>query len=99
MNNKEEILDFLKINHHHIVKTFHLKKLGLFGSFARDEQNERSDVDILIEIEDGTENIHDLKISLNTYLSNAFNRSVDLAREKYLKPYAKKFILKDAIFV
>jgi len=99
MNTKKEILDFLQINHQYIVEKYHIKKLGLFGSFARDEQTSESDVDVLIEIEDGTKNIHDLKASLNAYLSKAFNRSVDLAREKYLKPYAKEDILKDTIYV
>lgn len=99
MNNKKEILDFLQTNHQYIVEKYHITKLGLFGSFARDEQTENSDVDVLIEIEDGTKNIHDMKVSLNQYLSKAFNRSVDLAREKYLKPYAKDLILKDTIYV
>ena len=99
MNSKEEILDFLQINYNDIVHNYHLTKLGIFGSFARDEQSEDSDVDVLIEIEEGTPNIHDFKISLNKYLSSSFNRSVDIAREKYLKPYAKEFILKDAIYV
>ncbi len=99
MDNKKEILDFLQNNHQHIIEKYHITKLGLFGSFARDEQTKDSDVDLLIEIEDGIKNIHDLKISLNSYLSKAFDRSVDLAREKYLKPYARKFILKDTIYV
>ncbi len=99
MNTKKEILDFLQINHQYIIEKYHITKLGLFGSFARDEQTANSDVDLLIEIEDGTKNIHDLKVSLNDYLSKAFNRSVDLAREKYLKPYAKELILKDTIYV
>ncbi len=99
MNNKKEILDFLQINHQHIVEKYHITKLGLFGSFARDEQTSNCDVDLLIEIEDGTKNIHDLKVSLNNYLSKTFNRNVDLIREKYLKPYAKELILKDTIYV
>jgi len=99
MNSKEEILNFLHKNYVEITKKYHLTKLGIFGSFARDEQREDSDVDILIEIEEGTPNIHDLKTSLNKYLSSSFNRSVDIAREKYLKPYAKEFILKDTIYV
>ena len=99
MNTKQEILDFLYENRHYITSHYHLTKLGLFGSFARDEQTKNSDVDLLIEIEAGTQNIHDLKLSLNEYLSNAFHRSVDIAREKYLKPYAKEFILKDTIYV
>jgi len=99
MNNKKEILNFLQTNHHYITQKYHVTKIGLFGSFARDEQTQKSDVDVLIELEDGTQNIHDLKVALNNYLTEAFNRSVDIAREKYLKPYAKEFILKDVIYV
>ncbi len=99
MNTQKEILDFLQTNHKYLLKKYHITKIGLFGSFARDEQTKNSDVDLLIELEDGVSNIHDLKISLKNYLSQAFNRSVDIAREKYLKPYAKEFILKDIIYV
>ena len=99
MNTKKEIIDFLKINHNYIMDTYHITKIGLFGSFARDEQTKNSDVDVIIEIKEGTKNIYDLKQSLNTYLSQAFGRNVDLAREKYLKPYAKEFILQDIIYV
>jgi len=99
MNSKEEILDFLHKNYVEITTKYHLTKLGVFGSFIRDEQRADSDVDILIEIEEGTQNIHDLKVSLHDYLSISFERSVDVAREKYLKPYAKEIILKDTIYV
>lgn len=99
MNSQKEILDFLNKNRQYLSDTYHLTKLGLFGSFARDEQTQFSDVDLLIEIEDGTKNIHDLKVSLNSYFTKAFSRSIDIARVKYLKPYAKESILKDTIFV
>jgi len=99
LNSKGEILDFLKNNRKFLRETYHVTKIGLFGSFARDEQKNDSDVDLLIDIEDGTKNIHDLKLSLKEYLSNKFGRNVDLAREKYLKPYAKKYILKDTVYV
>jgi hypothetical protein len=99
MNTKKEILDFLKHNHRFLSEHYHITKIGLFGSFAREEQKPDSDVDILIDIEEGTKNIHDLKVSLKKYLSDAFGRNVDLAREKYLKPYAKKYILKDVVYV
>jgi predicted nucleotidyltransferase len=56
-------------------------------------------VDILIELKEGTENVHDLKNELREYLSTHLHRNVDLAREKYLKPYAKEHILKDALYV
>jgi len=99
MDTKKDILDFLKQNRMYLSNNYHISKIALFGSFAKNRQNSDSDVDILIDIKDDTKNIHELKISLKKYLSNAFDRKVDLAREKYLKPYAKKHILKDAIYV
>ncbi|OHE15941.1 MAG: hypothetical protein A2525_07725 [Sulfurimonas sp. RIFOXYD12_FULL_36_11] len=99
MNTKKEILKFLKENKNYLSNKYHITKIGLFGSFTRDEQTKESDVDLLIEFEDGTKNIHDIKESLKSFLSNEFERSVDIAREKYLKPYAKDFILRDTIYV
>lgn len=99
MNTKLEIINFLQENKSYLSRTYYISKIGLFGSFARDEQTINSDVDLIIELEDGVKNVHELKESLNNFLSKAFERSVDIAREKYLKPYAKEFILKDVIYV
>ena len=99
MNTKEEIIEFLKNNKALLKDKYHITQIGLFGSFARNEQKANSDVDLLIEIEDGTENIYDLKNSLRKFLSNSFERGVDIARSKYLKPYAKEQILKDILYV
>ena len=99
MNTKNEIINFLQQNKKYIQEKFHITKIGLFGSFARDEQTAISDVDLLIEMDSDVKNLHDTKESLKKFLSQSFNRSVDLAREKYLKPYAKEMILKDTIYV
>ena len=77
---------------------FHIKKIGLFGSFARDEQDENSDIDLIIELEEGTENIYELKQELRELLQKKFNRHVEIAREKYLKAYVKDTILNEAIY-
>jgi len=99
MNTKNEIISFLQDNRIFLSNQFYITKIGLFGSFARNEQTDTSDVDLLIELENGTQNIHELKTSLKKFLSKAFNRNVDIARVKYLKPYAKKLILKDTIYI
>lgn len=99
MNTQKEILDFLRQNRKFLLENYHITKIGLFGSFAKNEQKEHSDIDLLIDLEDGVENIHDLKLSLKNYLKNSLGRNVDLAREKYLKPYAKKYILRDVVYV
>ncbi|MBD3808889.1 MAG: nucleotidyltransferase family protein [Epsilonproteobacteria bacterium] len=99
MNTQKEILSFLSVNREFLLNNYSVIQIALFGSFARDEQTQTSDVDILVEFKDDIKNIYDVKSSLKNFLSNAFERSVDLARIKYLKPYAKESILKDAKYV
>jgi len=99
MNTKEEILHFLRENKNELLSTYHLSKIGLFGSFARGESTQESDVDIIFDFHDNVNDVYSLKVALKTYLSKQFNRSVDLAREKYLKPFAKSHILQDTIYV
>jgi uncharacterized protein len=99
MNTKEEIVEFLQKNRSLLAQKYHVSKIGLFGSFARDEQNENSDVDLLIELDENTSNVYDIKNALKQFLTISFERNVDIAREKYLKPYAKEQILKDTLYV
>ena len=99
MNTQKEILEFLSSHKSFLQKHFHLSKITLFGSFSRNEATQESDVDILIKLKDGTENVHDLKNELRENFSTHLHRNVDLAREKYLKPYAKEHILKDTLYL
>ncbi len=99
MKTKNEIIDFLRQNRNILSEQYHISKIGLFGSFARDEQRLGSDVDLLIEMDDDVCGVHDLKESLRKYLSDSFGVGVDIAREKYLKPYAKEQIMRDVVYV
>ena len=99
MNTKKEILTFLSENKNELLSKYHLSKIGLFGSFSRGEATKNSDVDIIFDFKENITDIYSVKVALKAYLSKTFNRSVDLAREKYLKPYAKKQILQDTIYV
>ncbi len=70
--------------------------IGLFGSYARNEQREVSDVDILIEIERPI----DLKFfELWDELEDLLGCKVDLVREKLLREEIKENILKDVVQV
>ncbi len=51
MKGKEEILQTLKKAKPELVWRYGLKRLALFGSYARGEQREDSDVDILVEVD------------------------------------------------
>jgi predicted nucleotidyltransferase len=49
-----EIIDLLRSHGKEIKTCFSVKRIGLFGSFARGEQKESSDIDILVEFEKPT---------------------------------------------
>ncbi|MBT1247334.1 MULTISPECIES: nucleotidyltransferase family protein [unclassified Thermosipho (in: thermotogales)] len=50
--NRQEILEELK-KHKKALENFGVKKIGIFGSYARNEATKKSDVDIIIEFEEG----------------------------------------------
>jgi uncharacterized protein len=51
MKTKAEILEILRKEKPELVRRYGLKRLALFGSYAREDQREDSDVDILVEVE------------------------------------------------
>jgi len=60
-----EIIDLLKSHVQEIKACFGVKRIGLFGSFARGEQKESSDIDVLVEFEKPTfRNFMDLSFYL-----------------------------------
>lgn len=73
--------------------------LGLFGSYARGDASEKSDVDVLIELQDGTTHIYEKKSHLKNELESLLHTSVDIVRQKYLKPYAKEIVLSETVYV
>jgi predicted nucleotidyltransferase len=99
MLNKQEILSYLAEKKAALQSEYRVTKLGLIGSFARDEQTENSDIDVLVEFAPYTEQLSEKKESIKIMLRNRFDREVDICREKYIKPYFKTQILKSAIYV
>jgi len=99
MLNTDELLEFLR-NHRLLLKSdFRIVKLGIIGSFARGEQTEDSDIDLLVEFEPDTDDLFGKKMRLKDLLKASFDRDVDICREKYMKPYIKSYLLKEAIYV
>lgn len=94
-----DIINFLSNNILDLKTEYQISKIGLFGSFARNEQDEKSDIDILLEFKPGTKNIHDKKTKLKEFLKSTFHRDVDLCREKYVKPFIKEYLDNEVIYV
>jgi len=96
---RAEILKYLKDNKTYFKTKFNVIKIGIFGSYAREEQTLKSDIDIIVEFEENTENLYDKKFELREYLISQFKMNIDLCREGAIKPIFKSIILKDAIYV
>ncbi len=99
MIKQEDILNYLKNNKDLFYKKLNITKIGIFGSFSRNEQSENSDIDIIIEMPVGTEKIFEKKRELKKILKNQFNRDIDICRERSIKPLFREIILKEAIYV
>jgi predicted nucleotidyltransferase len=82
-----------------LAARYQVVRLGIFGSYASGLQTDSSDLDVLIEFEDHTENLFDKKEEIQKLLESTFQLQVDLCREKYIKPYFKEQIIKSAQYV
>ena len=90
IHNKEQILTTI-LNNQKDIRGFGVSKIGLFGSFVRNEQNEKSDIDLIVQFEQGKKSY--LKfINLSDYLEDLFDKKVDLLTEKAISPYMKSKI-------
>lgn len=75
MERREEILDILRREIPFISQTYRVKRVGVFGSFAKNSANDQSDIDIVVEFEKPI----GLKfVSLAEYLEKKLNRKIDL---------------------
>ena len=87
--NKEEI--YIKIID--CLKAYDPKKIGIFGSFARNESKADSDIDILVDF-NKTVTLFDL-VGMELELSEALGIKVDLITERSVNPLLKEYIERD----
>ena len=92
-----KIENILRKHKQELKKRFKLKEIGIFGSFVRDEQKKRSDIDILVEFKKpiGLFEFMDLE----EYLMKILGAKVDLVSKKALKPRIGRHILQEVIYI
>ena len=78
----EEIINLLK-GHLDILGKYKVKRIGLFGSYVRGEQKEKSDIDLVVEFDlsafgQNFEGLFDVFIGLSSYLEELFGKKVDI---------------------
>lgn len=95
-NEMEKIIELIRKNKDNLKNAYNIEKIGIFGSFAREDQNRLSDIDILVEF---SEPIGYFKfIELERFLEKVLGKKVDLATKNSLKLSIKEEVLKDTIY-
>ena len=87
----------LKKNNKQLRAQFHLKRIGVFGSHATGNNTPKSDVDILVEYSRTVDFFEFL--DLKEHLENLLGKKVDLVTKRALKPYMKKDVLNQVVYV
>jgi predicted nucleotidyltransferase len=96
MLTREDILQFLRDNKSRFAEQYGVTKIGLFGSFARDEATEESDVDVCVEMPPHYFSVAAVQEELET----SFQKSVHIVRlREELRELFKERLKRDAIYV
>jgi len=95
MTDSNQILNYLTSNKDRFQREYHLTRIGIFGSFARGEQIDKSDIDLIVEFEEGTNNLYEIKQKLVSEIQTRFKLPVDICREKYIKSFFRSQILSE----
>ena len=90
---RQQILSDLRRNQS-ILKRCKGRKIGLFGSFARNEQTSKSDIDFLVDFKEAT---YDNLLELHEQLRKLYGRKIELVTplglSKHIKPYVEDEVL------
>lgn len=96
MNSRQKILDQLRAIKPALQQEFPLHRMALFGSWARNEQTEKSDVDILVDVDPS---IGLRFVTLAERLEALLEQHVDVVSSRAVKPNLLKQIQAESIDV
>jgi uncharacterized protein len=93
----DELLARLKALKPQVMASYKAKEIGLFGSFVRGQQGVGSDIDILVEFEDGAD-LFDLT-GLAIFLEEQLQRKVDVVPKRALREELRESVLRQVVAI
>ena len=97
MTNIREVLTKLESLKPELHRHYKVREIGIFGSWVRGEQHETSDIDVLVDFEEGAD-LFDW-IGLALYLEEIFGCPVDVVPRRALRPEIRDAVLEQVIKV
>jgi predicted nucleotidyltransferase len=98
--NKSFIINELRNSKKELEERFSISRIGLFGSYSRNDQTAKSDIDIIYELVEGKrlglKEVYDLEV----FFKDKFNiERIDLVNSKYINPIIESEMIKSVIYV
>lgn len=94
---RSELIAKLKQLNEEIRQKYHGKIVGLFGSYARGEETEHSDIDLLIENESSVSLF--VLGGMKIYLEEKLNKKVDIVTTSALRDEIRPYIMNELIYI
>ena len=95
--NRDQVLDLLRTHKPTLTERFGVTDIALYGSFARDQATDESDVDVLVAFDaPATSKTY---FGVQFYLEDLLGRAIDLATDKALRAEIRPYVERDAINV
>jgi hypothetical protein len=98
MTTKDYIISAIKTNRQTLIR-MGIQNVGLFGSYSRDEQSVKSDIDILIDFIPEMENFDNYMAVCDLFEQLFKNEKVDIVTRNGLSPYIGPKILNEVVYV
>jgi len=98
MTTKDYIISAIKTNRQ-TLKRLGIRNVGLFGSYSRDEQSVKSDIDILIDFMPEMENFDNYMAVCDIFEDLFKNEKVEIVTKNGLSPYIGPKILNEVVYV
>ena len=95
MTKLEDLRKILQAHRKELNERYYVTEIGIFGSFVKNQQNDTSDVDILVEFNKGIDLL--TFVNLKNFLSDLLKVNVDLVMKKALKPKIGHRILQEVV--
>ena len=92
---KKTVLNSIRIHKKELKEKFTVRRIGVFGSLARDDADRESDVDILVEFDQPT---FDHYMDLKFFLEQLLNAQVDLVMADAVKPRLRPYISQEVVY-
>lgn len=95
MRTVSEIRTILQLHKRDLEQQYKVKRISIFGSYVRGQQNEESDLDLLVEFFSPVSLLH--IVSLENHLTDILDVQVDVIPRKSIREELRRTILREAV--